>query len=409
MYDYLIYYYLTHSRQAGMLISRPEKSSCEEDALTTDAQNDKRPTSPGEYLRDQLQARGWTQADLARIVGRPLPTINGIVQGKHAIMPEMAIALGLVFGDGPEMWMQRESAYRLSLAKGDEGDSIRKRARFYNLAPIKDIQKRGWIKQTNDMQDLEQELLSFFGIKSIDDEPSMIVSLRKTSPDEPLNKSQLAWCFRVRALTSSQIVAPFDPQKIDESIGKLRKLAAFAPEARKTAKLLNDYGIRFVIVEPLPGTKMDGAAFWIDDDKAKPAIALSVRYDRIDAFWYTLFHEMSHIRHEDALSIDVALVGDDATPSLVKSAIERRADREAAETLIPADKLDSFIHRVAPLYSKERIIQFAHLLKIHPGIIVGQLQHRGQIGFHANRDLLVKVRSIAASTAIVDGWGNTIS
>src|SRR5436190_16390460 len=49
----------------------------------------------------------------------------------------------------------------------------------------------------------------------------------------------------------------------------LRKLAAFAPEAKKVAKTLADYGIRFVIVEPLPSTKMDGAAFWIGGEDRK--------------------------------------------------------------------------------------------------------------------------------------------
>jgi HTH-type transcriptional regulator / antitoxin HigA len=116
---------------------------------------------------------------------------------------------------------------------------------------------------------------------------------------------------------------------------------------------------------------------------------------------------MSHIRHRDALSVDTALVGEDAVPSAVKSSIERRADKDAAEMLIPADALKSFIHRVAPLYSKDRIVQFAHRIKIHPGIIVGQLQHRGEIGFHSNRELLAKIRETVISVGIVDGWGHS--
>ena len=47
--------------------------------------------SPGDFIRDELTARGWTQTDLAQILGRPLPTLNRILQGKHAILPEMAI------------------------------------------------------------------------------------------------------------------------------------------------------------------------------------------------------------------------------------------------------------------------------------------------------------------------------
>jgi HTH-type transcriptional regulator/antitoxin HigA len=48
-------------------------------------------------------------------------------------------------------------------------------------------------------------------------------------------------------------------------------------------------------------------------------------------------------------------------------------------------------------------------VKMHPGIIVGQLQHRGEIGYSAHRDLLAKVRAIVTETSLTDGWGRTIS
>ena len=71
--------------------------------------------------------------------------------------------------------------------------------------------------------------------------------------------------------------------------------------------------------------------------------------------------------------------------------------------------MDSFIRRVGPLYSKQRIVQFAHRVKIHPGIIVGQLQNRDEIGYSANREMLTKVREVVAQTALTDGWGRTIN
>jgi HTH-type transcriptional regulator/antitoxin HigA len=64
--------------------------------------------------------------------------------------------------------------------------------------------------------------------------------------------------------------------------------------------------------------------------------------------------------------------------------------------------------RVSPLYSKTRIIQFAHTIQIHPGIIVGQLQYRGEIGYSANREMLVKIRDIVIDSALTDGWGRSV-
>lgn len=49
---------------------------------------------PGDYIREELEKRGWSQADLANILRRPLPTVNEIIQGKRGIMPEMAVGLG---------------------------------------------------------------------------------------------------------------------------------------------------------------------------------------------------------------------------------------------------------------------------------------------------------------------------
>jgi HTH-type transcriptional regulator/antitoxin HigA len=363
--------------------------------------------SPGEMVRTELKTRGWTQDDLAKIIGKPRPRINELIQGKLTISSELAAALGAAFGMDAAIWMQAEAAYRLSLANPNTTD-VERRAKLFSLAPIKDMEKRGWIRRTDTIEELESELKRFFGTADLTLIPELSVSTRRTTTQSEfmeLSPSQRVWCFRAHALASEQVVSRYDPEKFESCVKELRPLTAFAPQTRKVSSILTKYGIRFVVIEPLASSKIDGAAFWVGDDK--PAIAMSLRFDRIDGFWHTLCHELSHIRHQDPLSIDTALVGEDAVPSALKQDFEERADIEAANTLISQDKLDSFVRRIAPLYAKEKIIQFAHVIKVHPGIIVGQLQYRGEIGYHANRDLLVKVRQHVISGSIVDGWGHT--
>ena len=97
---------------------------------------------------------------------------------------------------------------------------------------------------------------------------------------------------------------------------------------------------------------------WIGDGWEKPVVALSLRYDRIDSFWHTLFHELSHIKHRDSYVLDVDLVGADRCLSNeAVSEIETRANEEAAEMLIPKDKLRSFISRTRPFYYADKINQ----------------------------------------------------
>jgi addiction module HigA family antidote len=70
---------------------------------------------PAEYIRDELEARGWTQVDLAFILGRPLQTVNEIVAGRQAITPETARGLAEAFGTSALVWMNLESAYRVNV------------------------------------------------------------------------------------------------------------------------------------------------------------------------------------------------------------------------------------------------------------------------------------------------------
>lgn len=68
---------------------------------------------PGEYLREELAARGWTQGDLAKVIGRPTQVVNEIINGKKAITAQTAKELGLALGTGPELWANLQVYYDL--------------------------------------------------------------------------------------------------------------------------------------------------------------------------------------------------------------------------------------------------------------------------------------------------------
>ena len=286
------------------------------------------------------------------------------------------------------------------------------RARIFELAPIKDMQKRGWLPETNKIDELSEHLARFFGVKSLDEPISFPLAMRKSDPLAELSPAQRAWCFRARHLAEALQIKPLERSRLEKLLPKLRKLAAYRNEASHVADVLADFGIRLVIVEPLPGAKIDGAVFWLSEDA--PVVALSLRFDRHDAFWFTLMHECAHVIHGDSLSVDDNLGGEEnpdieeCAPLLLKDEVERRADETAAAALVDPSELESFIRRIGPLYSQTRIVQFAHSVKMHPGIIVGQLQHRGELGYHAHRRMLTKVRSLVVETALTDGWGEML-
>ena len=362
---------------------------------------------PGEEIRKELEKRRWTQEDFARILGRPLPVVSKIINGKTSITPDTAKDLADAFGVDAERWLRLDSAYRLSRIEGRD-DSISKRAHLYEIAPVKEMEKRGWIGRIDSIQKLERELLDFFGVDTLDQQP-VIPFVARTSAKEniEISASHNAWCFRAAHLAKNVNVSKFTRNAFESGCQELKDLAAYPEDIRRVPRTLACMGIRFVVIEHLQKTKIDGAVLWIG--QKSPVIVMSLRYDRIDYFWHTLAHELSHIRHYDAFNLDADLIDAIHSTDREYSDIEERADREATELLIPKQSMDSFILRVKPFYSKKRIIQFAHRIGIHPGIIAGQLQHRGEIKYTANKEMLAKIRDILTQEALTDGWGRSVN
>jgi HTH-type transcriptional regulator/antitoxin HigA len=198
-------------------------------------------------------------------------------------------------------------------------------------------------------------------------------------------------------------VRPYVKSQIEAALSGIRKLCTAPENAARLPIALAEIGIRFVVVEDLPRTRIDGAAFFLDDDKSKPVVALSLRLDRLDSVWHTLIHEIRHIVNEDPLSLDLNIVGEDREHMVTE--MEKRADDESANWLINREQLQRFALRAKPWFSKESILPFAGRMGVHPSIVVGQLQHAGIIGWDRHSDLRQKIKDHILITAMCDGYG----
>lgn len=365
------------------------------------------PQHPGKVLRQKMEERGWTQDDLALIVGKSRQAISEIVSGKNGIGLEMATLLAAAFGNSPQDWLKIDQSYRLWMIDQDTGE-VQQMSALFAAAPVREMVKRGWIGPAKTANELRAELTTFFESDPIEQGISLPVATRRTMKLPSLTPAEIAWCFRARQLARSLLVEPFSADRLPKAKSALRRLATHPKEARHVPRTLAEYGIRFVIVEPIPGVKIDGAALW---DEIGPIIALSLRHDRIDGFWFTLMHEFEHIQNEDPISVDCGMVDGmkGVTVSLVNDIAEDKANAGAAAALVPAPEMDSFIRRVGPFYPKDRVVQFANRIRIHPGIIVGQLQHREELGYMALREFMAKIRQDLIATALTDGWGHSTS
>ena len=364
---------------------------------------------PGEFIKEELEARGWVQDDLAEILGRPTRLVNELIAGKRGITPETAKGLGEAFGTSAQLWMNLESLYRLS-SSVSEHTLVARRAALYAKAPVRAMVRRNWIVSSNNIDVLEKRVCDFFGLENIDEELQLVHASRKSTTYTEPTPIQWAWLYRAVHLAEAVDAKKFTQIKLDDALERLKAILPNPRDIRMIPKILSESGVKLIIIEPLPQSKIDGATFWGNDS---PVIALSLRYDRIDWFWHTLAHELAgHVKNGDGKNskaiIDIDLMGQQNGADQPKYEID--ADRNAVSFLVPQTELDNFIARVSPLYSKARIIGFADRIHVHPGIVVGQLQHssRNELRYSQHRDMLVKVRDIITSTTLTDGWGHSL-
>jgi HTH-type transcriptional regulator/antitoxin HigA len=149
---------------------------------------------------------------------------------------------------------------------------------------------------------------------------------------------------------------------------------------------------------------MDGACFCIEGEK--PVIGMALRFDRIDNFWFVLRHEIEHVLREDGKANSLAIIDVDVGEDNAElPECERLANAAGAEFCVPSAELESFIARVQPYFSEEKVLRFAQRIGVHPGLVVGQLQRK--LGRHDFlRKHQVKVRALVLPSADADGWGS---
>jgi len=362
---------------------------------------------PGEYLRDELELRGWSQTEFAEIINRPLRLVNEIIQGKRGISPETAKELGAALGTSAELWMNLNTAYHLW--KSDPvSPNIERRALMRSRYPVRDMMLRNWLTPSEDTDVIEGQLLRFFEVSSIKETPALASAAMARRTDEgsvSLNPRQIAWLYRVKQIAESVQIKNFSKPSLKKSISLLKSIREMPEEIHSIPSILEETGVRFVIVEPLPSSKIDGVCFWIDNS---PAIGLSLRYDRIDNFWFVLRHELEHVLNgdgKDSAIIDSEIMKGQGDESLPPE--ERAANAAAAEFCVPETELNDFMARKGPIFSRKQVLLFAKRLQVHPGLVVGQLQWRLQ-RFDLFRNMLVPIRGIITASAATDGYGSVM-
>jgi HTH-type transcriptional regulator/antitoxin HigA len=316
---------------------------------------------PIEAIKFRMEQENLSQRDLVPFLGSR-SKVSEVLAGRRPLTLSMMRALHAGLGIPAKVLLQE------SVAPDFDESQIQ-----WDKFPLREMVKRGWIRETVlDYRSQARDVLrGFFGQLGSSRAAALYRQSRHIRSARQADQYALAaWTARVLKLASDKPTVAYVAGTADPSFMKeVAHLSILDEGPRLAGEFLQKYGIRLVIEPHLPGTFLDGAALRALD--GGPIIALTLRYDRIDNFWFSLMHELAHVaRHlekEESPFYDDLDVGPENDPK------EREADSVAGEALIP--EADWKKSPVSGWPSPGAVRELAGQLRVHPAIIAGRYRH----------------------------------
>ncbi len=336
--------------------------------ITTDP--DHLVAAPGEVLEDWLDERRMSQRELADRTSKSEKFISQLINGKATLTADTAHDLELVTGVGADTWLRMEGSYRAKLrrqeavAAADAADSP------VEATLLKFLRDNGLV--TAPARAKGEQLVQVFTLLGVSSHDALRRLTRRHAAafrvsasfalDPVATEVVIALAHRQAAVIP---VERYDPELVMESLHRLRELTRSAPVrgALEARALLGAAGVALVFLPNVPKSHCNGVTLW---GPRSPIVAITDRGRREDIFWFTLFHELSHVidGERDAIYLD--------GPGGQKEEAERRADEFATETLVPRTRE----HLLGQIKSFSDLARVARELGVGEGVVIGQLHHR---------------------------------
>jgi HTH-type transcriptional regulator / antitoxin HigA len=337
--------------------------------------------TPGEILLDVIKERGIRQKDLAEKMGRNPAKISLIVNGTKAITAETAFQLELVLGIKSSFWLNAERQYQETkdrLERERVIAELQDNAEKIKLYPYNELAQYGVVPQTRRIVEKGLNLLKYFGYASFEalekhtndivNQP--IAAHRSYATDVQIEK--LAVWIRMGEIRAEQLkLKNYNREKFESKLNAIRDLTKLEPHeyCGRLTQIGEECGVAFLFIPEFKGFPFYAITRWV---KKTPYIQVGLRGKRNDYFWFAIFHEICHILNHppDRIYLQMKNKEDD---------LDNEANRFAHETLIDPEMYESL--KASLPISKSRIIESAREMNIHPGILLGSLQHDRMVDY----------------------------
>jgi len=354
--------------------------------------------TPGEIIEEHREAYGWTQAGLAQRLGCSEKHLNQVINAKVALSPNLAESLATVFDTSVGFWLNLETLYQQDLQRQKRREKLAKERSWLKKFPCTELRKRGFIKGTlRDVAGLADECLRHFGVATITEFQQLYgvarfessYAFRVSQKRQPDPYAIAAWLREGERSIEEQSQdlrdVTYEPGKLQKVIDELaRSTREITSETfvETVHKALASVGVGFALIPHYPRAAVSGAAAF--HNQGLPYVFLSDYGKSMDKLWFNLFHELGHILlHLTSLKDRKQRLFLDLEDRDQPDTQEEEADAFARNTLIP----EEHVHHLPTLTTKDRVEVFSQALHVHPGIVVGRLQHEGVIAYHEMNEM----------------------
>ena len=339
---------------------------------------------PGESILDFAEERGWTQAELAQRLGYSEKHISQLINGKVPLTVDAAQRLERVLGSTMDFWLSLESNYQKHMARLEAEERHVGWVPWLEELPLKELMACGAIgKQRLDSKHkpcVVESCLRFFGVASPDEWRThyggMQMSFRRSRAEQSDVGAISAW-LRLGEQQAEKLDGPkYDKTRFEKTLCTIRSLTCEPPEVfeLKMRELLHEAGVLLVLVPAIPRAHVSGVARWLSP--TRPLIQLSLLGKTNDKFLFSFFHEAAHILlHANSKEEKKSIFLDDPNAAHTDDPREHEANEWSGNCLIPSQ----YAQALALLRTKAAVTSFAQRIRVHPGIVVGRLQHDGLI------------------------------
>jgi HTH-type transcriptional regulator / antitoxin HigA len=314
-------------------------------------------------IKFRMEQEDLSQADLKPYIGSSAK-VSEILSGKRQLTLKMVRALNEHLGIPADVLIRSGTV-------PDNFQSI-----DWQRFPLAEMAKLGWIPSAKDIKDRAEEIMRDLIERAGGCNALGFALYRKNDASRKNAKTNpyalKAWCIYVLAKArETTLDRKYIPGTVTlEFLREVAKLSSQDGGPKLAQEFLAEHGIALVIAQRLKNTHLDGAAMITAE--GRPVIGVTLRYDRIDNFWFCLLHELAHLgRHIDNGQGEFFV--DDLTLAAGEDPREKEADEWAEEGLIPAELWDRHPVRTKP--SGMNIISLAGTLQIHPAIVAGRVRH----------------------------------